>query len=77
VRKDTRKYQTSSESFLSCTFLPVSKACTNKLCILRQCKYIKEEKLIPIFWTSENILSRPEVKRKQCGGDRYYANIRA
>ena len=24
----------------------------------------------------ENILSRPEVKRKQCGGDRYYANIR-
>ena len=25
----------------------------------------------------ENILSRPEVKRKQCGGDRYYANIRA
>jgi hypothetical protein len=39
------------ESFLSCTFLPVSKACTNKLCILRQCKYIKEEKLIPIFWT--------------------------
>jgi hypothetical protein len=34
------------ESFLSCTFLPVSKACTNKLCILRQCKYIKEEKLI-------------------------------
>jgi hypothetical protein len=85
VRKDTRKYQTSSaslkvkltemlfskltsqnlhkfynlqlsfiffmrlESFLSCTFLPVSKARTNKLCILRQCKYIKEEKLIPIF----------------------------
>jgi hypothetical protein len=32
-------------------FLPVSKARTNKLCILRQCKYIKEEKLIPIFWT--------------------------
>jgi hypothetical protein len=28
----------------------------------------------------ENILSgisRPEVKRKQCGGGRYYANIRA
>ena len=25
----------------------------------------------------ENILFRPEVKRKQCGGDRYYANIRA
>jgi hypothetical protein len=25
----------------------------------------------------ENILSHPEVKRKQCGGDRYYANIRA
>jgi hypothetical protein len=25
----------------------------------------------------ENILSRPEVKRKQCGGDRYYTNIRA
>ena len=25
----------------------------------------------------ENILSRPEVKRKQCGRDRYYANIRA
>jgi hypothetical protein len=25
----------------------------------------------------ENILYRPEVKRKQCGGDRYYANIRA
>jgi hypothetical protein len=25
------------ESFLSCTFLPVSKARTNKLCILRQC----------------------------------------
>jgi hypothetical protein len=24
-----------------------------------------------------NILSRPEVKRKQRGGDRYYANIRA
>jgi hypothetical protein len=23
----------------------------------------------------ENILSHPEVKRKQCGGDRYYANI--
>ena len=39
------------ESFLSCTFLPVSKARTNKLCILRQCKYIKEKKLIPIFLT--------------------------
>jgi hypothetical protein len=38
------------ESFLSCTFLPVSKARTNRLCILRQCKYIKEEKLIPILW---------------------------
>jgi hypothetical protein len=25
----------------------------------------------------ENILSRPDVKRKQCGGDRYYENIRA
>ena len=25
----------------------------------------------------ENILSRPEVKRKQYGRDRYYANIRA
>ena len=25
----------------------------------------------------ENILSHPKVKRKQCGGDRYYANIRA
>jgi hypothetical protein len=25
----------------------------------------------------ENILSRPEVKRKQYGGDRYYADIRA
>ena len=22
-------------------------------------------------------ISTPEVKRKQCGGDRYYANIRA
>jgi hypothetical protein len=41
---------TKSDLF-SCTFLPVSKARTNKLCILRQCKYIKEEKLIPIFWT--------------------------
>jgi hypothetical protein len=35
----------------SCTFLPVSKARTNKLCILRQCKNIKEEKLIPSLWT--------------------------
>jgi hypothetical protein len=26
---------------------------------------------------SENILSCPEVKRKQGGGDRYCANIRA
>jgi hypothetical protein len=25
----------------------------------------------------ENIVSRTEVKRKQCGGDIYYANIRA
>jgi hypothetical protein len=25
----------------------------------------------------ENILSSPEVKRKQCGGDIYYAHIRA
>jgi hypothetical protein len=47
-------------SFLSCTFLPVSKARTNKLCILRQCKYIKEEKLIPIFWT----LHRFQWKRR-------------
>jgi hypothetical protein len=39
------------ESFLSCTFLPVSKARTNIICLLRQCKYIKEEKLIPILWT--------------------------
>jgi hypothetical protein len=29
------------ESFLSRTFLPVSKTRTNRLCILRQCKYIK------------------------------------
>jgi hypothetical protein len=27
------------ENFLSCTFLPVSKARTNKLCFLRQCKF--------------------------------------
>jgi hypothetical protein len=113
MRKDTRKYQTSSATLKVklIEMLWYHKARTNKLCILRQCKYIKEEKLIPILWTlhwfqwkigiyfyrisslmkkmkesckldinqsvPENILFRPEVKRKQCGGDRYYANIRA
>jgi hypothetical protein len=24
---------------------------SNILCILQQCKYIKEKKLIPVFWT--------------------------
>jgi hypothetical protein len=42
------------ESFLSCICLPVSKARTNKLCILRQCKYIKEKKLICESETNRN-----------------------
>jgi hypothetical protein len=27
--------------------------------------------------SARKYLRTPEVKRKQCGGDRYYANIRA
>jgi hypothetical protein len=48
------------ESFLSCTFQPVSKARTNKLCILRQCKYIKETLSEERHKKISNILSNTE-----------------